>query len=143
MIPSHPRRSILALLITLFISMNQSYTFINVHSPRNHRVQPFLRHTSSFVPPPHRPFTALNGFLGLGGGGKSEPEIPAPIQPVTLTRWIGEQVVRDESLKEMEGLILSIQVSATSAAAGILIFFAHAPLRPPPSPRWLVRQFRH
>lgn len=95
------------------------------------------------MPPPHRPFTALNGFLGLGGGGKSEPEIPAPIQPVTLTRWIGEQVVRDESLKEMEGLILSIQVSATSAAAGILIFFAHAPLRPPPSPRWLVRQFRH
>jgi hypothetical protein len=143
MIPSHPRRSILALLITLFISMNQSYTFINVHSPRNHRVQPSLRHTSSFVPPPHRPYTALNGFLGLGGGGKSEPEIPAPIQPVTLTRWIGEQVVRDESLKEMEGLILSIQVSATSAAAGILYSSLMPLYAPLPSPRWLVRQFRH
>ena len=79
--------------------------------------------------------TALNGFLGIGGGNDNNNNkqttttiSPSAIDPVvlinnvptvaagamstvTLTRYLSSLVASDETLREMEGLILSVAMA--------------------------------
>ena len=98
--------TITALLCTMFLPSLQFTPFIKPISLNSHFDLGVLRQSTSQST---SQLTRLNGFLGLGGGGKNKPK--TPIEPVTLTRYMSSLVVEDDSLREMEGLILSIQMA--------------------------------